>query len=165
MGTNKSALIHAGLAHRTGVLSRPQNRQLPSVALTHTLTCAAAVTWTMICQLSTQQSTDGAVGLGGLQRECVHGESDAQNCLSGLVVGRGRAPLWSFVQSPDLDPLLGGHAAVVRSGLTFISESRELLRLISCGRGGATVQDNTKQSVSARLATHTGTTNTGQRAK
>lgn len=154
MGTNKSALIHAGLAHRTGVLSRPQNRQLPFVALTHTLTCAAAVTWTVICQLSTQQSADGAVGLGGLQSECVHGESDAQNCLSGLVVGRGRVPLWSFVRYPDLDQTLGGHAAVVSSGLTFISESRELLRLISCGRGGATVQHNTKQSATARLATH-----------
>lgn len=94
------------------------------------------------------------MGLGGLQSECVHGGSDAQNCLSGLVVGRGRAPLWSFVQYPDLDQTLGGHAALVSSGRTFISQSRELLRLISCGRGGATVQHNTKQSETARLATH-----------
>lgn len=38
MGTNKSALIHAGLARWTGVLSWPQNHEHPSFALTHTLT-------------------------------------------------------------------------------------------------------------------------------
>lgn len=122
-----------------------------SHAHTNASQCAAAVTWPEICQLSAQQSTDGAMGLGGYR---VSGERDAQNCLSGLVVGRGRAPLWSFVQYPDLDQTLGGHAAVVSSDRTFISESRELLRLISCGRGGATIQHKTKQSATAWPVTH-----------
>lgn len=150
MATNKSALIHAGLAHRTGVLSWPQKSQTPffcSHAHTNAPQCAAAVTWITIRQFYAQQSADGAVGLGGLLSECV-----GKRCPKLLKRSNGGQRTSAPVEYPDLDQMLGGHAAVVSSDRTFISESRELLRLISCGRGGATIHTQL-------------TTNTGQRAK